>query len=393
MKHLQKLISPYNPNEFHTQYFEKKHLHISRQSPNYFDKYLSYQRINELISGRNLFPNDVRMVKLINNEVESVRISPEGKNIVDTRLITKHFLDGYTLVLNALHKQIPELWDLSSAMSNYFGCMFQTNIYITPGQESQGFNVHHDTHDVFIMQISGEKKWEFYESPVPLANTDIKFKPGEHVPGKKIDELTMKPGDFLYVPRGLMHCATTTTDMSIHITGGLMNNTVKELLIERLSAATLNDVRLRKTFPPGYWNNEPEDQLLNDIQAILKDVTSKDSIKEGLNNLREFCINSMPNRVASPLVESHNVNSINNHSKLRIHPNLSYVVEYDANELHVKMFFQTMSLPIDFKPIIEFITSKESFEVCELPDLMEEEDKIAFIQSLVIEGFLTTQSE
>ena len=34
----------------------------------------------------------------------------------------------------------------------------QINAYITP-PENQGFAAHYDTHDVFVLQVSGSKRW------------------------------------------------------------------------------------------------------------------------------------------------------------------------------------------------------------------------------------------
>lgn len=391
MKHLQHLLHPISLDEFQNNVFEKKHLHIKRGDSNYYREYLTEEVISDFISSKQINTKGVRLVKLIDDSVEPVKLNAEGKLTVDSRLITKYFLEGYTLVLNALHKQIPSLWDFSNAMTNYFGSEFQTNIYITPGEENQGFNIHHDSHDVFIMQIDGVKHWKFYESPIKLASPDINFDSSVHFPGKLIDEITMHPGDFLYVPRGLMHCANTISEKSIHITGGLLTKTVKEVLIERISAAALEDHRLRKTFNPKYWENGIDAIHLEEIKGILLGIGSKESINQGLINLREFNINSMIPRSESVLKESYNYKQLNLDSDIRKLPEIPFNVEYTEETLTIKLYYQSVELPIDFKPLIEFIIDNHSFKIKELPNILENEDKIDFIRSLIEEGFLTSQ--
>ena len=45
--------------------------------------------------------------------------------------------------------------------SGDFSCGCQANVYFTPPR-AQGFKTHHDTHDVFILQLLGSKRWRTY---------------------------------------------------------------------------------------------------------------------------------------------------------------------------------------------------------------------------------------
>ena len=47
----------------------------------------------------------------------------------------------------------------------------QANAYATPAG-AQGFAVHHDTHDVFVLQVAGEKRWLVYEPALELPLKD-----------------------------------------------------------------------------------------------------------------------------------------------------------------------------------------------------------------------------
>ncbi len=59
----------------------------------------------------------------------------------------------------------------------------QVNAYYTP-RAAQGLPVHHDTHDVFVLQVAGEKRWLVYEPALelPLRNQKYSAELGE--PGR-----------------------------------------------------------------------------------------------------------------------------------------------------------------------------------------------------------------
>ena len=66
--------------------------------------------------------------------------------------------DGATLVLQALHRTWPPLVRFGSRLSAELGHPVQINCYLTPPQ-NQGFAPHYDTHDVFVLQVAGRKRW------------------------------------------------------------------------------------------------------------------------------------------------------------------------------------------------------------------------------------------
>ena len=135
------------------------------------------------------------------------------------------------MVFEALqHRQEP-LRRLCARLCREAGVRTQTNIYLTP-PGSQGFRAHWDTHDVFVLQVCGSKRWHLYEggpdSPLPHQ----KFDPDQHAPGAHQDEFTLNSGDTLYIPRGQMHAAETTDEISLHITLGLIAYSWADLLAD-----------------------------------------------------------------------------------------------------------------------------------------------------------------
>ena len=138
----------------------------------------------------------------------------------DADRVPTAFDDGATIVLQALHHNWLPLARFCRALEAELGHPVQANSYYTP-RRSQGFAVHHDTHDVFVLQVAGEKHWRVYDPllELPLKHQRCSSSLGE--PGRPVLELTLRAGDTLYLPRGWLHDALTSDTDSLHITVGV----------------------------------------------------------------------------------------------------------------------------------------------------------------------------
>jgi hypothetical protein len=127
---------------------------------------------------------------------------------------------GATIVLQALHVNWHPLAVFCRLLEDALGHAVQANAYYTP-RGSQGFAVHHDTHDVLVLQVAGEKRWLLYDQllELPLKHQRYSQALGEH--GEPTDDLVLRAGDTLYLPRGWLHQAETSATDSLHLTIGI----------------------------------------------------------------------------------------------------------------------------------------------------------------------------
>jgi hypothetical protein len=77
---------------------------------------------------------------------------------VSDDMLVRLFADGSTMVLQALHRVWPPILEFCQCSRPSSGHPVQANAYVTPPQ-NQGFSAHYDVHDVFVLQIEGEKQW------------------------------------------------------------------------------------------------------------------------------------------------------------------------------------------------------------------------------------------
>ncbi|GAA2467062.1 cupin domain-containing protein [Terrabacter carboxydivorans] len=135
------------------------------------------------------------------------------------------FSGGASIVLQGLHRTWGPLVDFTQQLAEELGHPVQANAYVTPSQ-STGFSDHYDVHDVFVLQMAGEKRWRI-RPPVrvaPLRNeawTDHRGDVEEAASRAPEHEFTLSAGDVLYLPRGWIHSATALGGVSTHVTLGV----------------------------------------------------------------------------------------------------------------------------------------------------------------------------
>jgi Cupin superfamily protein len=127
---------------------------------------------------------------------------------------------GATIVLQGLHLHVPQLGAFCRSLERTLGHPAQVNAYYTP-RAAQGLPVHHDTHDVFVLQVSGEKRWLVYEPALELPLRNQKYSSEMGGPGEPVHDLVLRAGDMLYLPRGWLHEALTSDTDSLHLTVGV----------------------------------------------------------------------------------------------------------------------------------------------------------------------------
>ncbi|HYP00028.1 MAG TPA: cupin domain-containing protein, partial [Pyrinomonadaceae bacterium] len=134
---------------------------------------------------------------------------------------------GATLVLDAVDELHEPLEELAAQLEYFFRERIQINSY-AGWHTSRGFDLHWDDHDVFILQVTGRKRWSIYGEtrPHPLAGDAENPKPT----GAPLWEATLEDGDFLYIPRGGWHVAPPLDEPTLHLTIGIHKRTGVDLL-------------------------------------------------------------------------------------------------------------------------------------------------------------------
>jgi ribosomal protein L16 Arg81 hydroxylase len=269
-----KLIAPLDPAQFLGQHWEQEPAHVQRNDAAWYADMFSSARLEHVLRHAQLRPTDVRVV-LRQNEVPPARYTlPDGS--LHLNQIYKAYGEGHTLVINGLQRFDAQIAGLARALRELTSFQVEFNVYLTP-PDSQGLHPHYDTHDVFALQIEGRKNWQLYGSAeeCPLLNTFQPVFAVEQLPGAA-RTVELCAGDMLYLPRGHVHDAYTTTSESMHITIGLYPTQWVDLLQTALTQLALRDVRYRRAVPIGYLNKpQAQAELKETLAALLADFAAR----------------------------------------------------------------------------------------------------------------------
>ncbi|SOC52539.1 cupin domain-containing protein [Ornithinimicrobium cerasi] len=262
---LARLLGDLDPQTFATEYWGSR-LHLASagaRGGDDFSDLFGLDAVDELVADRGLRTPFLRVARDGSTLPDRTFTSGGGigaavaDQVSDDRLL-QLFADGATIVLQGLHRTWAPVRELSAALAADLGHPVQVNAYVTPPQ-NQGFADHYDVHDVFVLQVHGEKRWTLRD-PVhvdPLRDepwTERRAAVEERARQDPALETTLRPGDCLYLPRGWIHAARALGGVSVHLTIGVHQWTrshLGEALLERARAALADDPEVRRSLPLG----------------------------------------------------------------------------------------------------------------------------------------------
>ncbi|PUA81404.1 cupin domain-containing protein [Nocardioides currus] len=195
-----------------------------------FADLLDERAVDELLSERGLRTPFLRVAKGGSTLGNGAFTAPGGTGAgiadqVSDDKLSALFAGGSTLVLQALHRVWPPIIDFCQQLAADLGHPVQANAYVTPPQ-NQGFDDHYDVHDVFVLQVAGQKLWSIHAPvhPLPLRDqpwTDRRDAVRRMADEAPVIETVLEPGDVLYLPRGYLHSATALGGVTVHLTIGI----------------------------------------------------------------------------------------------------------------------------------------------------------------------------
>jgi hypothetical protein len=234
LESLARMLEPCAPEEFLGSYWGAGFLHV-RGRAGRFARMMPWARLSEILRRHRLDHPRLRLVR----DGKPVAVSSYLRYATGARqkavvprlkpaALARHLREGATLVLDAVDELSEPVEELARDLELFFRERVQVNLY-AGWQTSRGFDLHWDDHDVFILQVSGRKRWSVYGQtrPFPLVNDVEKAeKPGR----EPVWEGTLEDGDLLYVPRGWWHVAVPLAEPTLHLTVGVHNRTGLDLL-------------------------------------------------------------------------------------------------------------------------------------------------------------------
>lgn len=298
-----------------------------------------------------------------------------GTALVD-RVAAEHAA-GATIVLQALHLHWHPAALYCRELEIALGCPVQANAYGTPAA-SQGFGVHHDTHDVLVLQVAGRKRWLLYEPLLELPLKDQRWSDRLGDPGPPVDDVTLEAGDTLYLPRGWPHEAAAADADSLHITVGLQPRTRLDALRDALGDCA-DDVEFRRNLDE---DGELPAELLERLAARLcpGDVARR---------ARRRLVDSRRPILGDQIAQLRALDRLELATPLLRRRTVISELEEDDRRATLRFEGKAVSFPAQATEAVAFAHAAEGpFTGADLPGRLDEPGRLVLVRRLVREGFL-----
>ena len=263
------LLAPMDVDKFLSKFYQNKPLHIKGE-PKRFDSLFNWERLNYILNMNQQW--DAPRMRLI-RDGQPLPPTVFSRPVVDEAagnvlravpaLVSKHLADGATINLNEVEQLDENLAAVSRAFAMAFSCRSNCNLYLSR-KEVTALDTHFDPTDVFVLHLSGRKRWKIYdqrfEAPAYVDGYQQASFPKEYHEahkGRVLLQPTLSPGDVLYIPAGYYHDAMALTDSSLHLTYSI--ELVRGLVLaEILEPLLASEAIFREPLP------DPDDTVAHD---------------------------------------------------------------------------------------------------------------------------------
>jgi ribosomal protein L16 Arg81 hydroxylase len=214
------ILAPMSTEEFFGQYWTKQFLHL----PGPADKF------------RALFSWDVLNTTLETHRftTERLKLVKSGKTLEPSRYVTNDIINasslmnelsgGATLIFNFCEEVQPALRAFCAHLERLFHVYVHVNLY-AGWRKDNGFDIHWDDQDTFILQVAGRKHWKVWKPTrlYPFVEDVVDTSPSTKPEEEPVWDGVLEQGAMLSMPRGWWHVAYPMDEPCLHLTVTIQN--------------------------------------------------------------------------------------------------------------------------------------------------------------------------
>ncbi|MFE4356067.1 cupin domain-containing protein [Kitasatospora sp. NPDC056800] len=379
--------------EFLRDYWEKKPLFIRRDDPTHYTQLPTLDEVDSILSTSRATLEGIRLV-IDGKEtpVSTLGVSFGWNGIANSlEALYERYRNGSTIVLNALEGRWEPLARLTARLGVETNCRFQANLYLTPAG-NQGFTPHYDTHDVFIAQVHGTKSWKLHGAPYPLPLRTQPFDRSGTLPDGPVEELELRPGDLLYLPRGTIHSATSNETASAHVTIGVHPVIWSEMMADAVRQVFEDDVRFREGLPLAFAAGDELPQQAEKRFAELVDVLHERLSAKAMvdNSLKRAASLSLP-QLRHHLLDLEQAAEVDAGTRVSRRPGTQWNLTVAEGQVCLDFNNKTVQFPAYVADEVRYVAEHAGggLTADDVRGNLDLPGRLVLVRTLLREGFLT----
>jgi ribosomal protein L16 Arg81 hydroxylase len=206
-RNLHRILSPLPVSKFLTTYFNKKPLFI-RGRPSKFGFLFKEEEFSKRLG-------EVKEIRAVFQNFRQAEIKPDAiSDMLDA---------GATICITGMEKAHERLASVAKSIASEIGYsgVVDFRAYLSP--PGAGFDLHYDARVATTLQIAGNKRWWYSETPAEPFPSDnsphpnrlgaaSRWPPPRH---QSMKSILLRPGDLLCLPAGVWHKAEADADSSL----------------------------------------------------------------------------------------------------------------------------------------------------------------------------------
>ena len=308
--------------------------------------------------------------------------SRDVAGIADPSAVASLFERGATIVLQGLHRWSEPVMRFNRSLELELGHACQANAYITPAG-AQGLELHHDPHDVFVLQAFGRKRWEVHPAP--------------REPDRSPLDVEVAPGDTIYMPAGTPHAASAQATVSGHLTVGVHVTRWGDVLAGAWGAAAADPSldSLDEPLPAG-WLHDPAG-LAGELRHRIREVTGRmlaADAGELVAHRADRFLSARAQLARGSIAERAVPHEVDDFTVLMRRPGALCEIRWRDGSLVVLLGDRRLQLPAWLEPAMRRVATREAFRLGELDDVVPDAASRAVLaRRLIREGLLTAMAQ